>query len=199
MTTITSNSTYTIAVLTSSGMLLACIRDSDDVEAVLRAAEATNGKAYDRAGITIDTGLTLTNSHDTAKTGEVRYRGFDMGRLIDEHEVEYQYAVRLPAPPTVYQCPDCDWSGTTDDIAGLLHLHHIDEHISAGELVPAGTCPECRAMIEVADADVPENTLMMVGRILRKRGWQLTAPDAEQAATLDVYCPASMPATPAIG
>lgn len=32
--------------------------------------------------------------------------------------------------PTVYECPDCDWTGTLDDINGLHHLHHIYERIS---------------------------------------------------------------------
>lgn len=77
----------------------------------------------------------------------------------------------------LYHCPDCDWTGTSDDIGGLHRLHHIEERISAGELVPAGTCPECRALIEVEDADIPANTLQVVAHAMRKLGWIVNEPE----------------------
>jgi hypothetical protein len=76
-----------------------------------------------------------------------------------------------PTTATLYHCPACAWQGTSDAIGHLTHLRHIDERIAAGELVPAGSCPECRALIEVADADVPDTTLEIAARILRQRGW----------------------------
>jgi hypothetical protein len=91
-----------------------------------------------------------------------------------------------PAPSaTVYECPDCDWTGTLDDMDGLHHLHHIHERISAGELVPAGVCPECRAMISVDDADVPHDTLQTVAYIMRARGWTVSAPDSPPSQSPD--------------
>lgn len=77
---------------------------------------------------------------------------------------------------TPYKCPDCDWTGTVEDMNGLHHLHHIYEHIHMGELVPAGVCPECRKMIEVDDADVPAHTLSIVANIMRARGWTVSEP-----------------------
>lgn len=94
------------------------------------------------------------------------------------------------APATVYQCPDCDWTGTLDDINGLHHLHHIHERISPGELVPAGACPECGAMIEVEDADVPDYTLAVVAHIMRARGWAVTEPAAPAPALAPAPAPA---------
>lgn len=78
--------------------------------------------------------------------------------------------------PTTYECPECDWKGTLDTINGLCHLRHIDEHISVGELVPAGACPECNAMIECAEADVQDYVLDNAARIMRQRGWTVIAP-----------------------
>jgi hypothetical protein len=68
------------------------------------------------------------------------------------------------------------------DMDGLHHIHHIHERISAGELVPAGVCPECRAMISVDDADVPADTLQTVAYIMRARGWTVIEPGGQQPA-----------------
>lgn len=83
-----------------------------------------------------------------------------------------------PGAPTVYECEECDWSGTLDQIDGIHHIHHIQERVEPGELVPAGVCPECRALIGVADRDVPHDTLYHVARIMQARGWTVAAPKA---------------------
>ena len=82
-----------------------------------------------------------------------------------------------PGTPTRYECPECDWTGTMETINGIHHLHHIQERLEPGELVPAGCCPECNSMIAVDDRDVPQYTLYEVGTIMRRRGWKVTAPD----------------------
>jgi hypothetical protein len=110
--------------------------------------------------------------------GEVSLRGTPSLYEVNGETVEHP----APAPSaTVYECPDCDWTGTMDDMDGLHHLHHIHERISAGELVPAGVCPECRAMISVDDADVPHDTLQTVAYIMRARGWTVIEPPAPHA------------------
>lgn len=78
--------------------------------------------------------------------------------------------------PTVYECPECDWTGTMDTINGLHHVHHIQERIEAGELVPAGCCPECDALISVADRDIPHYVLYDVAQVMQARGWSVAAP-----------------------
>lgn len=79
-------------------------------------------------------------------------------------------------PLTPYDCPECDWTGTFDDINGIHHIHHINEQIEPGELVPAGCCPDCGAMLEVEDVDVPDYTLSVVAHIQRQRGWLVFQP-----------------------
>lgn len=81
-----------------------------------------------------------------------------------------------PRAPTVYECPDCDWTGTLDQMTRLSEMNRIDERVEAGELVPAGCCPECERLLPVEDCDVPHHTLYDVGLIMRARGWTVTAP-----------------------
>jgi hypothetical protein len=81
-----------------------------------------------------------------------------------------------PRAPTVYECPDCDWTGTLDEINGIHHIHHIQEYLEPGELVPAGCCPECNSVICVEDPDIPHHTLYHVGITMRGRGWTVAAP-----------------------
>lgn len=96
----TSKGTYTIAVMTSTGMLLACIPDSGDIEAAVRNVEAEASTTFDRDDLTIESGLTLTDSDDCADTGEVLYSGSAMGFLSDEAGATYKYAVRLSSSDT---------------------------------------------------------------------------------------------------
>jgi hypothetical protein len=81
-----------------------------------------------------------------------------------------------PRTPTVYACDECDWTGTLDTINGIHHIQRISEYLEPGELVPAGCCPECNAVIGVDDRDVPHYTLRIVGNIMRARGWSVAAP-----------------------
>jgi hypothetical protein len=81
-----------------------------------------------------------------------------------------------PGTPTTYACEECDWTGTMSEINGIHHIHHIHDRVLPGELAPAGCCPECGAVIGIADRDVPHYTLYIVGRIMRARGWSVAAP-----------------------
>jgi hypothetical protein len=112
--------------------------------------------------------------------GEVSLRGTPSLYEVNGETIEHP----APAPSaTVYECPDCDWTGTRDEMNGLCHLHHIDEHISVGELVPAGVCPDpdCRAMIEANNADVADYVVENVATIMRARGWTVIEPPAPHA------------------
>jgi hypothetical protein len=80
-----------------------------------------------------------------------------------------------PDEPTVYECPECDWTGTMDEISGLGEIEHIDERVEPGELAPPG-CPNCDRLIAVDDRDVPHHTLYNVGLIMRQRGWTVAVP-----------------------
>lgn len=105
------------------------------------------------------------------------------GGLLDMI-LEYadQAAPQQPEPQpdyegqTVYECPECDWTGTMDTINGLHHVHHIQERIEAGELVPAGCCPDCGALISVADRDIPHYVLYDIAQVMQARGWTVAAP-----------------------
>jgi hypothetical protein len=81
-----------------------------------------------------------------------------------------------PLARTVYECPDCDWTGTMDQLNRLSEIENIDERVEPGELVPAGCCPNCERLLPVEDCNVPHHTLYEVGLIMRQRGWTVTAP-----------------------
>lgn len=83
--------TYTIATLKSTGMLIACVPDSADIQAAIAACEAQIGDAFDRDDIAIEEGLILTDDEDD---GDVRYRGSVMGTLSDENGRAFEFAVR---------------------------------------------------------------------------------------------------------
>jgi hypothetical protein len=75
---------------------------------------------------------------------------------------------------TLYHCPECEWQGHDDATDPIEYIH---ERIMPGELMAAGCCPECGALISVDDADVPDYTLQACATIMRARGWQVIAPD----------------------
>ena len=43
------------------------------------------------------------------------------------------------------KCPNCDWTGTDDDI-DLCDVPDLIERIEPGEEVPAGECPKCGSL-----------------------------------------------------
>lgn len=48
------------------------------------------------------------------------------------------------------KCDDCGWEGTQDDLdTPLGDLKFIGERLDPGSEVPAGECPECRALAYV--------------------------------------------------
>lgn len=73
-----------------------------------------------------------------------------------------------------YECENCTEFNGTDDIFGLYLISKVGQRISPGELMPAGECPECGALIEVPDADIPDHVLIDCINVARKRGLLLT-------------------------
>jgi hypothetical protein len=48
-------------------------------------------------------------------------------------------------------CQDCGWEGPADDVGDIAD---VQERIGAGEIVPAGQCPECGALAQPIDFGV---------------------------------------------
>lgn len=70
-------------------------------------------------------------------------------------------------PPTEYECPDCDWTGTIDD---MNSINRVTERVAPGEFMAAGDCPDCGALISVADEDIPDHVIERSIRIALSRG-----------------------------
>lgn len=83
-----------------------------------------------------------------------------------------------PASETIYHCPDCTWTGRLDDLASIKDAC---ERVSEGELMAAGECPDCGALISIQDQDVPDYTLDAVAQIMIQRGWSVAAPSADNS------------------
>ncbi len=46
------------------------------------------------------------------------------------------------------RCDECDWTGAEDDMEQTLYqINHLADRIEPGGVVPAGTCPECDALV----------------------------------------------------
>ena len=71
---------------------------------------------------------------------------------------------------TIYQCAECEWKGTMQELAPIAN---IEERVWPGELHAAGQCPACGALCGVDDNDVPDSTLEAVAHIMRQRGWRV--------------------------
>lgn len=67
---------------------------------------------------------------------------------------------------TQYECRSCEWKGLEYSLNLLDNAH---ERVVPGELMPAGQCPDCGALVSVADDDVPDYTLEHCERILKAR------------------------------
>lgn len=70
-------------------------------------------------------------------------------------------------PLTQYECPECDWRGVRDD---MNSIRDIEERVSPGEFMAAGECPECGALISIADDDVPDDVIESAIGIALSRG-----------------------------
>ena len=67
---------------------------------------------------------------------------------------------------TIYTCDECDWAGTQFDMNPIDDVH---QRVEPGELMPAGQCPRCGALLGVDDADVPDYTLNTCAGIAAER------------------------------
>lgn len=79
--------------------------------------------------------------------------------------------------PHHYHCPFCDWHDETSEMGSISNAKNLEERIAAGEFVPAGVCPECGALISVANETVPDDTLDIAAMIMRERGWIVFKPE----------------------
>lgn len=86
--------TYTIAIQIGSGMLIACVPDGGDLNAAIGDAADQLTVEIDRDSLIVESGLVLTDEPTDAD--DVRYRGFDLGRL-QAAQTEWRYAVRRTA------------------------------------------------------------------------------------------------------
>lgn len=86
----TSMSTYTIAYHRGSGMLLACVKDGDDI---LAAIEQSAGEGFPAEEIEILRGLTLTSSPQDGDKILYSSGCGRLGWLSDENDETYDYAV----------------------------------------------------------------------------------------------------------
>lgn len=68
---------------------------------------------------------------------------------------------------TPYKCEECGWVGSIEEMDAIDHLH---ERVFAGELLPAGQCPDCGALIDCDDEDISDNTVKICVSIGRARG-----------------------------
>jgi hypothetical protein len=70
-------------------------------------------------------------------------------------------------PPTQYECPECDWCGTEDEVNSVDDIHDC---VATGEFMAPGECPDCGALIGVADEDIPNYTIEPAIDIALARG-----------------------------
>lgn len=52
-------------------------------------------------------------------------------------------------------CQNCDWTGEADS---CLPIKDLEERVEAGEIMPAGECPECGALCQIDAEPVPVTT-----------------------------------------
>ena len=74
----------------------------------------------------------------------------------------------------LYQCGgECDFG--TDDIGDLHPIDDLYMRVDAGELLPAGQCPECGGLIDPAERDIQVAPLV---QHLRRLGYTVIEPEA---------------------
>lgn len=89
--------------------------------------------------------------------------------------------------PPPYRCPECDWQdGGDNEMDSFAAIKNLDQRVAPGEFVPVGKCPDCGALIPVADKDVPEYTLDHAARIMGERGWLVLKPDLTTKTNIQV-------------
>lgn len=73
----------------------------------------------------------------------------------------------MSAKPTIYECDTCEFKGFIDE---LDDIDEVLERVLIGELMAAGQCPECGALMSVHDNDVPDYVLKDCVRLAKARG-----------------------------
>lgn len=85
-----------------------------------------------------------------------------------------------------YCCPDCGWAGGFD---ALDSITDFDQRVSPGELMPAGECPDCYALIACPDPAIPDHTLTAVAEVMRARDWIVVSPEPRHPGTVPAAIP----------
>lgn len=73
----------------------------------------------------------------------------------------------------LYECGNC---GEETHDADLNWIRDIQQRVEAGELFPRGECPECGALVDCPDDEIPEHTIAAIVSILRDRGYTIEEP-----------------------
>ena len=68
------------------------------------------------------------------------------------------------------QCDNCSWEGMSDEVVEVADL---TERVAAGEIMPAGECPECGALAHYEDSAAPKLSQQGVLHSLRAELAQL--------------------------
>lgn len=78
-----------------------------------------------------------------------------MGGVLDiSHLKKLKDQVIAAANERKVACADCDWTGNEEE---CNPIQHISERVGAGEIMPAGECPECGAVAHlISDEDAEE-------------------------------------------
>lgn len=64
---------------------------------------------------------------------------------------------------TKLKCENCEWAGGPDD---LDEICDVQERISAGEVVPAGQCPNCQGLVYVPERRAEPSTIAVLRRLV---------------------------------
>lgn len=70
-----------------------------------------------------------------------------------------------------YRCDNCDYEGDQ-----LNTIKDIFDRVDPGELMPAGECPECGALVHSDQDFVDAGNLFWAAMLLREQGYTVVPP-----------------------
>lgn len=73
--------------------------------------------------------------------------------------------MRLCDDNTKVECADCDWTGTGAD---LDFMPDFEDRVTAGEIAPAGQCPECGCLAHVVEQCGDSTTISLSADELKR-------------------------------
>lgn len=58
-----------------------------------------------------------------------------------------------PNDDALCECQNCDWTGKVAELrCDLSNIPDLFDRIAPGEIVPAGTCPECDSLCHLVES-----------------------------------------------